>query len=74
MKKRTDLHITLETFEAEARRFTSLLFAYCEQEQHRLCRPYPLPVSPATTALAAAALSAHEGIKTFLAVARIPAE
>ena len=71
MKNHTDSHIALETLEAEARRFTSLLFAYCEEEQRRLCRPYPLPVAPEGTALAAAALSAHEGIKTFLAVARI---
>ena len=71
MKKRTDLHITLEALEAEAGRLISLMFDYSEEELRRVRRPHPLPVTPTSTALAAAALSAHNGIKTFLAVARI---
>lgn len=74
MKKRTDSHITLETIENESGRFISMLYAYCEAELRRTTRPYPLPDTPVSTALAAAALSAHDGIKAFLAVARIPNE
>ena len=71
MKKRTDLHVALEALEGEAGRFISLMFDYSEEELRRVRRPHPLPVAPASTALAAAALSAQNGIKTFLAVARI---
>ncbi len=74
MKKRTVSHVTLEALENESKRFISLLFAYCEAELSRATRPYPLPDTPVSTALAAAALSAHDGIKAFLAVARIPNE
>ena len=74
MKKHTNQHCTLESLEIEAGRFISLMYDYCEEELRRTTRPYPLPDTPVSTALAAAALSAHNGIKAFLAVARIPNE
>ena len=74
MKKHTNQHCTLECLELEAERFISLMFDYSEEELRRVRRPHPLPGTPTSTALTAAALSAHNGIKAFLAVALIPNE
>ncbi|GFH63347.1 MAG: hypothetical protein ZNDK_1118 [Candidatus Desulfovibrio kirbyi] len=64
MKK--DVHI----FEEKAREFISLTLAICEQELSAV-KTQP---TPPQKALAAAALSVQESVKTFLAVTNIPEE
>ena len=67
MKKRTtDQNCTLQDFEQKARELTTLLFALSEQRLSVL----PL-TSPLGDALAAAALSAQNSLKTFVKIAEM---
>lgn len=58
----------VQAFEEKAREFVSLTLAVCEQE---LAAEGAAPTPP-KKALAAAALSVQESVKTFLAVSAIP--
>lgn len=61
----------VQAFEQKAREFVTLTLAVCEQELaagRTALTPPPLQKS----ALAAAALSVQESVKTFLAVSAIP--
>lgn len=58
----------VQAFEQKAREFVSLTLAVCEQE----LAPGSAAPTPPQTALAAAALSVRESVKTFLAVSAIP--
>jgi len=60
----------LEAFEEKANELVSMTFALCEQ---RLTGGHVV-ISPPQKALAAAALSVQESVKTFLAVTNIPDE
>lgn len=74
MAKQTHKHVALTDLENKAQEFISLSFAYCEEELRLDSLAHPRTVSSRCTAMAAATLSVHESIKTFLAVARINPE
>ena len=74
MAKQTCTHVALADIENKAQEFISLSFAYCEEELQLSTRSHTHPVSPRSSALAAATLSTYESIKTLLAVARIERE
>lgn len=59
-----------EVFEEKANELVSMTFALCEKRMAER----QLMVSPPQKALAAAALSVQESVKTFLAVTNIPDE
>lgn len=74
MAKQTRNHVALADLENRAQEFICLCFAYCEEELRPSRRPHSHPVPQKNIALAAAALSVQESIKTLLAVARIERE
>lgn len=66
--------MVLSDLETNAQKFNSLCLAFCE-EQLRLIRLNSSgALKPEDVALAAAALSVQESIKTFLAIVRIERE
>ena len=71
MAKQIRNHVALADLENKAQEFISLSFAYCEEELRLGSLAHPRVIASRDTALAAAALSVHESMKTFLAVVRI---
>ncbi len=71
MEKQT---YSIQDFEKKAQELISLTFAYCEEELRKSRQLHPKLRAPRDTALAAAALSVQQRIKSFLAVLQIENE